>query len=279
MSELIEAVRSHTWYHTIDLGNGVVTPGYYDLRRLVGSLPWPDVRGKRCLDVGTFDGFLAFELERRGAAEVVALDIDDYHTLDWPARVRDTAPVELERAAGTERGRGFRIAKEALGSNVQRLALNVYDLSPDVVGKFDVIVCGSILTHLRDPIRALERMREVCDGRLLATEGADLWLSIRHPRRPLLQLRGIQDQWYLTNLAGLRRMLHVAGFAIEKQSRRYALDMGAGYGGNSLRAILGLARRSGAGKVFRAMRRAALAKVLTGRWGPSHVAIVARPDL
>ena len=38
-------------------------------------MPWPDVRGKRCLDVGTYDGFLAFELERRGAASVVATDI------------------------------------------------------------------------------------------------------------------------------------------------------------------------------------------------------------
>jgi tRNA (mo5U34)-methyltransferase len=55
-------------------------------------------------------------LERRGAAEVVALDVDDYRQLDWPARTRATAPAELERLIGSERGRGFRIASEALGS-------------------------------------------------------------------------------------------------------------------------------------------------------------------
>ncbi len=71
-----EAVaRNPLWYHTIDVAPGVSTPGVFDLRPVVGLLPWPDVRGKRCLDVGTYDGYLAFELERRGAAEVVVTDI------------------------------------------------------------------------------------------------------------------------------------------------------------------------------------------------------------
>ena len=48
------------WYHTIDVAPGVSTPGVFDLRPVVGRLPWPDVRGRRCLDVGTYDGFLAF---------------------------------------------------------------------------------------------------------------------------------------------------------------------------------------------------------------------------
>ena len=55
------------WYHTLELPGGIVTPGWFDLRGVVDRLPWPDVRGKRCLDVGTYDGFYAFELERRGA--------------------------------------------------------------------------------------------------------------------------------------------------------------------------------------------------------------------
>src|SRR5436190_2238578 len=111
------------WYHTIELAPGVVTPGYFDLRPIVDDLPWPDVRGKRCLDVGTFDGFLAFELERRGAAEVVALDLDDYLQLDWPADYRFTGPDDPRyqkflQLSGPERGAGFRLAAEALGSSV-----------------------------------------------------------------------------------------------------------------------------------------------------------------
>src|SRR6266436_2067445 len=75
------------WYHSIEVASGVVTPGWFDLRGIVGKLPWPDVRGKRCLDVGTSDGFLAFELERRGAAEVVALDIGGHEEWDWEAHL------------------------------------------------------------------------------------------------------------------------------------------------------------------------------------------------
>src|ERR1700678_4471248 len=61
-------------YHTIELPGGVTTPGQSDLRKQARRLLPADLRGKRALDVGTFDGFWAFELERRGA-EVVAIDI------------------------------------------------------------------------------------------------------------------------------------------------------------------------------------------------------------
>jgi hypothetical protein len=35
------------WYHTIDVGHGVSTPGWFDLRPIVEGMPWPDVKGKR----------------------------------------------------------------------------------------------------------------------------------------------------------------------------------------------------------------------------------------
>src|SRR5207302_43882 len=46
----VDATR--LWYHTLELPGGVVTPGWFDLRPIVGRLPWPEVRGARCLDVG-----------------------------------------------------------------------------------------------------------------------------------------------------------------------------------------------------------------------------------
>ena len=280
VDDLLARIKEHTWYHSIDLGNGVVTPGYFDLRGIVDALPWPDVRGKRCLDVGTFDGFLAFELEKRGAAEVVALDVPDYESLDWPPRGAATGAKELAEAIGTERGKGFNIAKEALGSKVQRLELNVYDLHPARVGEFDVITAGSLMVHLRDPIRALERIREVCVGHLMATEGADVWLSIRHPKRPFLELKGEGDQWFNQNRAALRRMLYVAGWKIEKEGKAFALDYGEGYRG--ARGTIGLfkqARRAGWRAGSMALRRILAAKLGTGRIGPSHLPIVARPDM
>ncbi len=75
--DVAERVREHKWYHALELAPGVVTPGLYDLRGEVAKYHLPErLDGKRALDVGTWDGFWAFELERRGA-EVVALDLDD----------------------------------------------------------------------------------------------------------------------------------------------------------------------------------------------------------
>src|SRR3712207_4951658 len=88
------------WYHTIDLPGGVTTPGAFDLRRIVHKMPWPEVRGKRCLDVGTYDGFLSWEMERRGAAEVVAVDIPDHDDWDWPAGARARGGEALAALAG-----------------------------------------------------------------------------------------------------------------------------------------------------------------------------------
>ena len=84
------------WWHTIEVAAGVVTPGGWDLRATAGRLPWPVVlAGMRCLDLGTMDGFWACELEHRGAAEVVAIDVLD-------ATVR-SPKNEGERAHGNQR--------------------------------------------------------------------------------------------------------------------------------------------------------------------------------
>src|SRR5688572_18647814 len=95
------------WYHTLDLAPGVTTPGFFDCRPMAGRVPWPDLRGKRCLDVGTHDGFWAFEMERRGAGEVVGVDLDDYATRDWPIDVRQEGPRRIKEW-GLEPGPGFR---------------------------------------------------------------------------------------------------------------------------------------------------------------------------
>src|SRR6476620_9707976 len=80
--------QQQRWYHTIDLGNGEVTPGWFDMRPHVGQYGLPDrMDGMRVLDCGTWDGFWAFEFERRGAT-VVALDVDHEWEYDSPPRRR-----------------------------------------------------------------------------------------------------------------------------------------------------------------------------------------------
>ena len=208
--ELRRRVAATRWYHTLELAPGVVTPGEFDLREAAARLPWPDVRGKRCLDVATFDGFYAFELERRGAAEVVAIDLDDAADLDWlPRRV----PAGFARGQEPV-GMGFRLAHEVYRSQVQRVSRSVYDLDPDELGTFDVVVCGALLQHLRDPFRALLAMRGVCHGELLSVEHVDPWLSLVHRRTPVQRVRGDQRTWALTNRQAHLRMLELTGFDV-----------------------------------------------------------------
>jgi tRNA (mo5U34)-methyltransferase len=213
------------WYHCIDLGGGLVTNGWFDLRPIVDHLPWPDVAGKRCLDVGTYDGFLAFELERRGASEVVATDIPNHADWDWLPRDRAKGVAYLESVAG-QKGEGFELAAEALGSRVHREFINVYDLSPERLGSFDLVVCGSLLLHLRDPYRALEAIRGVCGDRFMSCEQIDVVLTALHPWRPCLGAVGDQGQWLVPNVAGHRHMLHTAGFDVLRTVSPYSVPTG-----------------------------------------------------
>jgi tRNA (mo5U34)-methyltransferase len=218
------AAQPH-WYHTMELAPGVVTPGWFDLRPILDRLPWPDVNGRRCLDVGTYDGHLAFELERRGAAEVVATDLSDHAEWDWPARLRARGPEALAAIAGAAKGRGFDIARELLGSRVRREQISVYELSAERLGEFDVVVCGSLLLHLREPLRALSAIRSVCRRHLLSAETIDVSL----PRRdPVARLDGLSElcQWWTPNRAGHRRMVEAAGFDIERDAGAYCVRLG-----------------------------------------------------
>lgn len=259
------AVDAHPlWYHTMELAPGVVTPGWFDLRPVVERLPWPDVRGKRCLDVGPYDGFLSFELERRGAAEVVAADIGGHGEWDWPARLRARGGERLAALAGAEVGAGFRIAKRLLGSSVERVELSAYDLGPERVGAFDVVVCGSLLLHLRDPLRALEAIRGVCRSWFLSAETIRLGLSAAHPRKPLAELDGVSElcQWWVPNAAGHARMVEAAGFAIERRTRPYAVPFGP--------------RHPARGRSPRDLASRAARRVLAGGQGVPHAAVLAR---
>jgi tRNA (mo5U34)-methyltransferase len=265
-AELREAVVSNQlWYHTMELPGGIVTPGWFDLRSIVDSLPWPDVRGKRCLDVGTYDGFLAFEMERRGAAEVVALDIPNHEDWDWPPDVRAKGPDHLALIAGPEKGVGFRIAREALGSNVEKVDMNVYELEPGRVGTFDVVVCGSLMLHLRDPLRALEGIRTVCDGEFMSLEQIELRLTLTNPRRPLFRLKGTggQLQWWVPNTAGHRQMVHAAGFEVLQTTRPYSEAFGEGHWSKHANV--------------RQIPRRLAHRLLTGDVGVPHAALLARP--
>ena len=239
---LTDEVASVAWYHTIELPGGVVTPGWYDLRSSVSrvALP-PSLKGKRCLDVGTCDGFWAFEMERRGADEVVAVDIEP-RDWDWA----ETVDAYSRHASEGRARRAFGIARTVLGSRVDRREISVYELDPEKLGQFDFVFLGALLIHLRDPVRALTAVRNVTRGSFLLCDVFSASLTVLYPKLPasLLSEVDANARWWTPNLAAYRRLLSAAGFQVVQRGRPFFQPFGAGRPPTPLRAGMRLREMS-----------------------------------
>jgi tRNA (mo5U34)-methyltransferase len=215
------------WYHVMELAPGVLTPGRADHRAEVAQYGIPNsMRGLRALDVATFDGFWAFEMERRGA-DVTAIDIPSWAHIDLPLRWREGMRPEQDVPTGD----GFRLAAEALDSRVTRRELSVYDLSPDDIGQFDVIFISDLLQHLRDPQRALERVYAVTKpgGVLLLAEEYAPKLE-RFADMALMEFRSYASYtWWMPSTAALKMMLGVAGYETTEEVSRIGLNFDQKY--------------------------------------------------
>jgi tRNA (mo5U34)-methyltransferase len=215
-SDLLDRAGKIRWYHTLELAPGHLTEGLVDVRPVMDRYGLPaSLDGLRCLDIGTSDGFWAFEMERRGAAEVVGLDLDDDRDLDYPPRRR---PKTFSDAP---RGAGFALAKEALGSRVERVSRSIYEARPDDLGTFDLVFCGSVLIHLRDQLLALERIAGLCRGTLISAEEYDPWANlVPFPVSRYLADREKGVVFWLPSIRTWKRLLWSAGFdRVERRSR------------------------------------------------------------
>jgi tRNA (mo5U34)-methyltransferase len=192
----VEAVR---WFHTMDLGAGVRTAGVYDPSRTLPRLGLPmRLDGRTVLDVGAWDGYYSFEMERRGASRVVATDHFCWGGGGW----------------GTQAG--FNLARQALGSGVEDRTLDVLDLSPEAVGgTYDIVLFLGVLYHLPNPLLALERVRSVTGGMLVLETEVDL-LFTRRPAAaffPGAELGDDPTNWWAPNVPAVLGMLRAAGYA------------------------------------------------------------------
>lgn len=251
------------WYHTIHLPGGVVTPGLYDTVGELERVPLPrSLEGKRCLDVGTADGFWAFEMERRGASEVVAIDIDDPDDYDWPANRDPEQHSEFVEAHPNHR-KAFSLAHEALESRVKRRDERVYDLDPGEIGEFDFIFMGSLLLHLRDPVGALQAVRRVLTGSMLSVDSISPLLTVLHPKQPVARFEAPGwPLWWVMNLDAYRRLFPAAGLSVTGAGRPFFVRSGPGYEFQPRvnRPILGAIQRQ-----------------LATRWGIPHSWVLASP--
>jgi tRNA (mo5U34)-methyltransferase len=213
--EKLGRIRSRQWYHSIEIEQGLVTPGtrpLAEMRRVLDHLKLPErLDGLTVLDIGAWDGFFSFEAERRGARRVVAYDLvpEDYS--------------------------GFATAKALLRSRVEYVQGSAYHLDRKTLGTFDVVLFLGVLYHLRYPLLALDRIREICDGFmvlethhlddcLLLDDGRTTTLKAIHPRLGRIalyqfyssnELNSDYSNWFSPNRRAIEDGLRTAGFEPE----------------------------------------------------------------
>ncbi|HWF74034.1 MAG TPA: DUF1698 domain-containing protein [Solirubrobacteraceae bacterium] len=209
------------WHQRFELAPGVWTPGGSPIPWLCKMAQLPeDLSGLTVLDIGTTNAGTAFELERRGAARVLAVDIFDP---DWF---------------------GVRALTEFLGSKVEYLRASVYELAERIPGPFDIVIFWGVLYHLRHPLLALDNLRAVtggqawletavCDGELPRRLRGGPWT--RFYRRD--ELSGDASNWFAPSVATLEDWCGSAGFEVGR--------MGAWPERSPARAMLRLRPTSG----------------------------------
>jgi SAM-dependent methyltransferase len=220
------------WYHTLDLGDGVVTPGLYDYRETIGAFGFPeDMSGMTVLDVGSATGFFAFEFERRGA-RVISVELPSLRDLDrFPGQDVEGSLRKIEKMGQfasygyTERDLywyllegPFRFCRERLGSRVERCYSTIYDLTLERTGVregFDLVFLGDVLIHTLYPLKALAALAPLCRGQLVFAG-----VLPEGPQEPpaMIYIGGedaADDEvaWWHPNLSCLTQMLRKLGFA------------------------------------------------------------------
>jgi len=211
-AEIRQTMGQFEWYHRIELAEGIVTPGQYDLTPILPHYGLPDdMRGMTVLDIGPAHGFFAFEFERRGAIVTTAelpswSEHDVSPTLQREFDKLGDAPEAYHRGA-------FGFAIEARRSSVKRLFCNIYDLTPDRVGMHDLVFCASVLLHLTDPLRALYAMRKVSKRQAIVCTGIDTAPHTAAEPRALFVGQANGQAFWLPSLVCLQQMVRAAGFA------------------------------------------------------------------
>jgi tRNA (mo5U34)-methyltransferase len=232
-NEIAERLRARVatvpvWYHQIDLGHGVVTPGHrgWDFDTLV----LPSLEGRTVLDVGAWDGYFSFEAERRGASRVVALDhyvwaldLEGWRRHQNDQRVAGGLPMPAHEVPGLWQPeslpgkRGFDVAREALGSAVEPIVADFMTADLDSLGRFDFVLYLGVLYHMENPLAALRRLYEVTGERaVIETEAVHLPAGRDRAICEFFEgssLAGDPSNWWAPNATALVAMCRSAGFS------------------------------------------------------------------
>jgi tRNA (mo5U34)-methyltransferase len=217
-AEIESGVRSlGNWFQNLDLFGVRTAPAHFlgdfpmnKWKRFSHVLP-EDLAGKSVLDIGCNAGFYAFEMKRRGAGRVVAIDFDDYY---------------LDQA---------RFAAEVLGhDDIDFRKMSVYDVGA-LGERFDLVLFMGLVYHLRHPLLALDLIHAHVAKDLVVYQSLqrgspgveplqddyDFWETEvferpGYPRLHFVEKKYSHDEtnWWIPNAACSAAMLRSSGFQI-----------------------------------------------------------------
>jgi tRNA (mo5U34)-methyltransferase len=191
--ELRTAIGEHFWWHDMELRPGIVTPGQANVQAMLPYYGIPeDLTGQSVLDIGAWDGFYSFECERRNAQYVLAVDL-------WEPAGRG----------------GFDLAHEELGSVVDSGESDVYDLDPDFIGRYELVLFLGVFYHLKHPMLALEKVAAVTNPGGLAIIDT---VVLNRPEPVMAFIAGDElgddpTNWWVPTQLAMIMMLREAGFS------------------------------------------------------------------
>lgn len=141
-TELIKAkVAEHQWWHRIDLGNGIVTPGECSHGRTERELStrWglpEDLTGKWVADIGCWDGLFSLACLRRGARRVTGIDV----------KRRET----------------FNLAMEVTGFGAKSSFWR-HDAQEPFRFRVHLVLCFGVLYHVEQPLAVIQNAVRLAD--------------------------------------------------------------------------------------------------------------------
>lgn len=228
-----EVAKRH-WFHSIDLGNGVTTPGTGKPAvvhaRELSQLRLPNLAGKSVLDIGAWDGFYTFAAERAGAQRVVSLDhyvwsLDRFQVDRYEAecRAQGQLPKPWHEVPGmwhpdTLPGRrGYDLAHAVLKSKAEPVVGDFMSMDLDPLGTFDVVLYLGVLYHMENPLASLRRVAKVTKEMAIVETDAVEFMG--HPNTPLCEFFPSDERdydptnWWAPNFAALSGLCKAAGFS------------------------------------------------------------------
>jgi tRNA (mo5U34)-methyltransferase len=189
-----------TWFHSFALPDGEKIAGIKSIECLnaEADVIFPaDLPGLSVLDIGSWDGFFSFEAERRGARDVLATDHFCWSGEGWGTR------------------EGFDYIHARLNSSVRAQDVDVPNLDPAVLGRFDLVLLLGVLYHVKDPYRCLEAAATMCSDHLVVetvTAMAHEPMPVMRLFRPM-ELADDPTNFWAPNVPAMEVMLTNMGFS------------------------------------------------------------------